>query len=110
MANLCISSVWTDLPISLVHSFIQVISIAPLKSTTTQRRSRHNTVTVSEFRDETSQATASEGHTQGPYVAARAGFEPATVRTKGVESTNETPRPTNINPPSVWADLRISSL
>src|SRR6218665_2791378 len=36
--------------------------------------------------------TASEGLAQGPYVAARAGFEPATLRTKGVESTNEQPR------------------
>src|SRR6218665_1331470 len=34
-------------------------------------------------------ATASEGLAQGPYVAARAGFEPTTLRTKGVESTNE---------------------
>src|SRR6218665_102764 len=33
-------------------------------------------------------ATVSEGHAQGPYVAARAGFKPATLRTKGVESTN----------------------
>src|SRR6218665_1017396 len=38
-------------------------------------------------------ATASEGLAQGIYVAARAGFGPATLRTKGVESTNEPPRP-----------------
>ena len=37
----------------------------------------------------------SEGHTQGPYVAARAGFEPATLRMNGVESTNEPPCPAN---------------
>ena len=30
------------------------------------------------------------------YVAAGAGFEPATFLTKGVESTNELPRPTNV--------------
>ena len=37
-----------------------------------------------------------EGLAQGPYmyVAAKAGFEPATLRTKGVESTNDPPRPT----------------
>src|SRR6218665_3301534 len=29
-----------------------------------------------------------------PNVAARAGFEPATLQTKGTESTNEPPRPT----------------
>jgi len=49
---------------------------------------------VSEFHAESPQATASEGLAQGPHVAARAGFLPATLRTKGVESTNEPPRPT----------------
>jgi len=47
-----------------------------------------------EFRTEASQATASEGLAQGPYMAAGAEFEPATLRTKGVESTNEPQRPT----------------
>ena len=41
----------------------------------------------------TPQATASEGLAQGPYVAARAGLERMTLRTKGDESTNEPPRP-----------------
>ena len=31
------------------------------------------------------QATASEGLAQGPHVAARVGFEPATLRTEGTE-------------------------
>ena len=31
------------------------------------------------------QATASEGLAQGPYVAARVGFEPATFRTEGTK-------------------------
>ena len=40
------------------------------------------------------QATASEGLAQGPvYVAARAGFEHATLRSKGIDSTNAVPRP-----------------
>ena len=48
---------------------------------------------MSEFHAEAPQATANEGLAQGPYVAARAGFEPATLRSKGDESTNEPPRP-----------------
>ena len=52
--------------------------------------------TVSEFLAEALQATASERLAQGPYVAARAGFEPTTLRTKGGESTNEPPCPINI--------------
>jgi len=43
---------------------------------------------VPEFHTEAPQATASEGLAQGPYVAARAVFEPAPLRTKGDESTN----------------------
>ena len=41
-----------------------------------------------ESHEEVPQATVSEVLAQGPYVAARAGFEPVTVRTKGVEFTN----------------------
>ena len=52
--------------------------------------------TVSKLHAEAPQATASEGLAQGPYVADRAGFEPATLWTKGDESTDESPRPTNI--------------
>ena len=52
------------------------------QSTTTQRRSRHSTDTVSEFHTEAPQATVSEGLAQGPYVAARAGFKPTTLWTK----------------------------
>ena len=44
---------------------------------------------VSEFHAEAPQATASKGLAQGPYVAARTGFEPTTLRTKGDESTND---------------------
>ena len=51
-------------------------------------KSQHSTGTVSEFHAETPKATASEGLAQGPYVAARAGVEPMTLRTKGVISTN----------------------
>ena len=68
----------------LLRLFLQRL----FKYTTTQKRSRHSTDTVSEFYAEAPQATASEGLAQGPYVAARVGFEPATLRTKGVKSTN----------------------
>ena len=52
--------------------------------------------TLSEFHAEATQAIASEGLARGPYVADRAGFKPATFRTKGDGSTNEPPRPTYI--------------
>ena len=39
------------------------------------------------------QATVSEGLAQGPYIAARAGFEPKTLLSKGVVSTNAPPCP-----------------
>ena len=48
--------------------------------------------TVSEFHVEPPQTTASDGLAQGPYVAARTGFEPVILRTKGAESTNAPPR------------------
>ena len=53
---------------------------------------------MSEFHAEAPQAIASEELAQGPDVAARAGFEPATLRTKGAKSTNEPPRPTMETP------------
>ena len=45
------------------------------------------------------QATASEGLAQGPDMAARAGFEPATIRSKDAGSTNAPPRQTT--PPQI---------
>ena len=50
-----------------------------------------------EFHAEAQLATEREGlGKQGPYVAARAGFEPVTLLTKGVESTNSPPCPMNV--------------
>jgi len=46
-------------------------------------------------------ATASEG----PYTAARAGFESATLQAKGVESTNAPPRPAFRHPPGLNSQL-----
>ena len=48
---------------------------------------------VPEFHAKEPQATESEGLAQGPYVVARAGVEPITLRTKGVDSTNAPPTP-----------------
>ena len=39
------------------------------------------------------QATASEGLAQGPCMAVRVGFEPATLRTEDTKLTTEPPRP-----------------
>jgi len=39
-------------------------------------------------------ATVSEGLVQGPYVAARVGFETTTLWSKGIDSTNASPRST----------------
>ena len=46
-----------------------------------------------EFHAEGPQATVSEGLYQDPYVAAKAGIEPMTLRTKGVDSTSALPTP-----------------
>ena len=63
---------------------------------------------MSEFHTEARHAIASEGHAQGPYVAARSGFEPATLRAKGAKSTNEPRRPTLIR--TRYRSLEASTL
>ena len=50
--------------------------------------------TVSEFTGRSATATVSEGLAQGSCMASRAGFEPTTLRSKGIDSTNAQPRPT----------------
>src|SRR6218665_29431 len=77
---------------------------ASSKSTTTLRRSQYSTDTMSEFHAAAPQATASERLAQDPNVAARAEFEPAALRTKGDESTNEPPRPIHIRR-GIWCDM-----
>ena len=62
-------------------------------SLSTRKCSWHSTDTVSEFHAEVPQANMGIGLAQGPYMAARAGFKPTTLRTKGAESTNEPPSP-----------------
>src|SRR6218665_3354116 len=75
-------------------SFIPAISIAPLQSSTTQRRSRLQHGYCIEVSRRSSQATVGEGLAQGPYVTARAGVEPTTLRLKVIDSTNAPSRPT----------------
>ena len=47
--------------------------------------------TEREFHAEAPQATVSEGLAQGPYMGARVGVEPITLKMKGVDSTNVPP-------------------
>jgi len=57
---------------------------------------------VSEFHDEALQAT----FPRLINVAARAGFEPAALRTKDTESTSKPPRATEPIQPGSWVDSR----
>src|SRR6218665_983109 len=90
-----------------IHSFIQVISTAPLQvHYTTQRRSRHSTDTVPEFQTEAPQATVSEGLAQGLYVAVRDGVESMTLWAKSVDSTNAPQTPHNCSGRSVRRNIK----
>ena len=56
----------------------------------------YSTDTVSEFHAEAPQATAGKGLAQGPYMAARVGVEPTSLRLKVIVSTKAPPRPKNV--------------
>src|SRR6218665_505910 len=76
--------------------FYLSISIALLTAGAFQRRSLpHQLRLFRSLHAEALQTTISEGLAQGPYVAAKAGFEHTTLRSKGIDSTNAPPRPTN---------------
>src|SRR6218665_1168855 len=80
---------------SFIHSFIVALSIAPLQVLyTTQRCSRLQQGYCIGVSRRSAQATVGKGLAQGPYVAARAGVEPTTLRLRVIASTNEPPRPT----------------
>ena len=64
---------------------------------------------MSELTRRVLQATACEGPSQGPYVAAKAGFEPATLRTQGTEPTTETPRQVTTYSPAVVLCCKVGS-
>ena len=60
-----------------------------------QKHSRPQQLTLCRsLHAETVQATATEGLAQGLNVAARAGFGPTTLRSKGIDSTNAPSSPT----------------
>ena len=67
--------------------------------------SQYSKDAVLEFHAEAPLATASEGFAKGPYVADRAGFETATLRTKGDESINEPPRQLQLH--VEWCELKL---
>src|SRR6218665_1608564 len=78
-----------------IHSFIPAISIAPLQGLYyTQRRFRLQLGYCIGVSRRSTQAAAGKGLAQGPYVAARAGVEPTTLRLKVIVSTKAPPRPT----------------
>ena len=66
------------------HSFIQAVSIAPLQVHYYSGAPDTACIYCAGIHAEAPQATGSEELAQGPYVAARAGFEPATLWTKSV--------------------------
>ena len=71
-----------------------------------QKRSRPQQLTLCRsLHAEALQTTVSEGLAQDPYVAARVGIEPTTLRSKGIDSTNAPPRPTILYPLS-WLCFR----
>src|SRR6218665_1003217 len=78
---------------SLSHSFRPFLK-RPFKSSTTQRRSRLQHGYCMGVSRRSAQATAGKEFAQGPYVAARAGVEPTTLRLKVIVSTKVPQRPT----------------
>src|SRR6218665_1733059 len=68
----------------LIHSFILAISIAPLQVLYYSRLQHGYCIGVSR---RSAQATVGKGLAQGPYIAARAGVEPTTLRLKAIDST-----------------------
>src|SRR6218665_1389856 len=77
--------------IKFIHSFRPFLK-HPFKSSTTQRLSRLQHGYCIGVSRRSAQATASKGLAQGPYMAARAGVEPTTLRLKVIVSTNAPPR------------------
>src|SRR6218665_1223610 len=79
---------------SFIHSFIHSghFYSPPFKSSSTHRRSQLQHGCGIGVSRRSAQATAGKGLAQGPYVAARAGVEPTTLRLKVIVSTKTPPR------------------
>src|SRR6218665_1517097 len=76
------------------------ISITLLTTSSFQNRSRPQQLTLCRsLHAEALQAIAGKGLAQGPYMAARAGFESTTLWSNGVVSTNAPPCPTIV---AIW--------
>src|SRR6218665_74664 len=70
------------------------ISIALLTARAFQKHSSPQQLTLCRsLHAEALQVTVSQGLAQGPYKAARAGFEPTTLQSQGIDSTNVPPTP-----------------
>src|SRR6218665_1724912 len=65
-------------------------------SSTTQRRSRLQHGYCIGVSCRSAQATVGKGLAQGPYMAARAGVKPTTLRLKAIDSTKAPPCPTKM--------------
>ena len=77
-----------------LHSFIHSDNFYSASSSPLLLRGApdYRTNTVSEFHAEAHRQTTNKGLAQGPYVAARAGVEPTTVRLRVIDLTNAPPR------------------
>ena len=82
------------LRVESIHSFILAISIAPLQVLYYSQLQHGYCIGVSR---RSAQATAGKGLAQGPYMAARSGVEPTTLRLKAIDSTKAPPCPINPN-------------
>ena len=94
---------------SLIHSGYFCSASSNLLLLPTQRRSRHNTATVSEFHAEAPRATESEVLAQGPYVVARAGFEPCDPsgrKAPNLPMSHHSHHHHRHGPPTAWASRR----
>ena len=94
-----------------IHSFRPFLQ-RPFKSSTTQRRSRLQHGYCIGVSRQRAQATAGKGLIKGPYMAARVGVEPTTLRLKVIVSTKAPQRPTNVHdivaPSSMLRSLTIA--
>src|SRR6218665_2419470 len=80
--------------ISFIHSFIRSFLLRPFKSSTTQRRSRLQHEYCIGVSRRSALANVGKGLAQGPYIVARAGVEPTTLRLKAIDSNKSPPCPT----------------
>src|SRR6218665_1899785 len=81
-----------------IHSFLPDISVAPLQVhyySLLRGAPDYSIDTVAELTRRSATGNCELRTCQGSYVAARMGFEPATLRTQGTEVSTEPPRPTS---------------